>query len=302
MREKLILIWRKITQIKILTPFIIFIRYFAGTNFFNSILDFAEVNLFHTSYQTTQQFIKCNKQRIKQILQILEDEKSKKVYQCIWKYRATHNRKYLKGIVDKQQYFDSELIQLGEQEGFVDCGAYKGDTIKQFLKRLPHKKYQFIVAFEPDEYNFKKLSKYLQKNKHTRTCTPGGGLLYYKLGTWHEKTCLRFKGNTEEGCKIADDGDTVIYTDTIDAVVGNQKVTYIKMDVEGAELNSLIGAKEIIKREHPKLAISIYHSDDDMINVIEYIRQNYPFYKLYVRHYTYFYADTVLYAIEDKNE
>ena len=113
---------------------------------------------------------------------------------------------------------------------------------------------------------------------------------------------MRFKGNTEEGCKIADDGDTVIYTDTIDAVVGNQKVTYIKMDVEGAELNSLIGAKEIIKREHPKLAISIYHSDDDMINIIEYIRQNYPFYKLYVRHYTYFYADTVLYAIEDKNE
>lgn len=64
-----------------------------------------------------------------------------------------------------------------------------------------------------------------------------------------------------------------------DAIVGNKKVTYIKMDVEGAELNSLIGAHKTIKREHPRLAISIYHSDD-MLNIIEYIKENYPFYIL----------------------
>ena len=63
-----------------------------------------------------------------------------------------------------------------------------------------------------------------------------------------------------------------------DAIVGNKKVTYIKMDVEGAELNSLIGAHKTIKREHPRLAISIYHSDDDMLNIIEYIKENYPLY------------------------
>ncbi|MEY8322172.1 hypothetical protein AAK894_14060 [Lachnospiraceae bacterium 46-61] len=174
MREKMIYIWRKMTQIKILTPFIIFIRYIAGTNFFNTILDFTEVNLFHTSYQETQHFIQCNKQRIKKISEILADEKSRKVYQSIWKYRATHNRKYIKGIVDKHQYFDSELIQLGEQEGFVDCGAYKGDTIKHFLNHLHNKKYNFIVAFEPDDYNFKRLSTYLQKNRYTHTGTTGG--------------------------------------------------------------------------------------------------------------------------------
>lgn len=79
-------------------------------------------------------------------------------------------------------------------------------------------------------------------------------------------------------------------------------VTYIKMDVEGAELKSLMGAKNVIRNYHPRLAISIYHSDEDMIGIIEYVKENYPFYKLYVRHYTYFYADTVLYAIDEQKK
>lgn len=89
------------------------------------------------------------------------------------------------------------------------------------------------------------------------------------------------------------------FFNTIDAVVGEERnVTYIKMDVEGAELKSLMGAEGVIRRSHPRLAVSIYHSDADMIDIIEYIKKQFPFYQLYVRHYTYFYADTVLYAID----
>lgn len=97
---------------------------------------------------------------------------------------------------------------------------------------------------------------------------------------------------------IAEDGEIIIHTDTIDAIAGEKNVTYIKMDVEGAELKSLMGAETVINRNHPRMAISIYHSDEDMLDIIEYIRTKFPFYKLYVRHYTYFYADTVLYAID----
>lgn len=290
----MIFIWRRMTRIKVLHPLIVFIRYFAATNFFNTILDFLEVKVFHTSYKATKQFADRNAGRIEMIIESLADEKSRKVYENIWKYRATHNRKYLKGIVDKEQYFDRELIKLGDKEGFVDCGAYQGDTIRDFYEHLPYdKKYDFITAFEPDDYNFKMLEKYVQKTKRkeVRCC---------QLGTWDEKTKLSFRSNTEEGCMISDDGDTVINTETIDAIAGEQKVTYIKMDVEGAELKSLIGAQKVIEREHPRLAVSIYHSDEDMIDIIEYIKEKYPFYKLYVRHYTWFYADSVLYAIDNR--
>lgn len=292
MRDKLVYIWRKITRIKLLHPLVVFIRYFAGTNFFNTILDFTEVSVFHISYADTVKYIKKNRKRIKNITQSLADEKSCVVYQNIWKYRATHNRKFLKGIVDKSQYFDKELIQLGNHEGFVDCGAYRGDTVKAFCRYLEkERKYDFILAFEPDPFNYKALKRYIQKKRLERTeCWP--------LGTWNEKTTLRFRGKTEEGCMIAEDGDTIIYTNTIDAVAGEKNITYIKMDVEGAELKSLMGAETVIKRNHPRLAISIYHSDRDMLDIIEYIRMKFPFYKLYVRHYTYFYADTVLYAID----
>lgn len=292
MRDKMIWLWRKITRIKILHPLIVFIRYFAATNFFNSILDFCEVKIFHTSYKDTEQFLEKNMHRVDTIEKELEDEKSRIVYRNIWNYRATHNRKYLRGIVDKEQYFDTKIIKLGAEEGFVDCGAYKGDTIQKFIKSLPNNKtYNFIVAFEPDEYNYKILKKYVDKGKFK-------GISCYQIGTWNEKSQLNFRSNTEEACMIAKDGDIVIQTDTIDAILGEKKATYIKMDVEGAELNSLIGAERVIQRDHPRLAISIYHSNEDMLDIIEYIKDKYPFYKLYIRHYTHFYADTVLYAIE----
>lgn len=296
MREKMICVWRKMTTIKVLHPLIVFIRYFASTNFFNTVLDFMEVKVFHTSYKITEEYLHKNKKRIREITESLADEKSRIVYRNIWKYRATHNRKYLKGIVDREQYFDSEIIKLTEKEVFVDCGAYKGDTIREFYKHLPvQNKCSAIVAFEPDKYNFKMLKKYVEKlGKSEIEC--------YPLGTWNEKAELRFRGNTEEGCMISDSGDTVIHTDTIDTIIGDRKVSYIKMDVEGAELKSLVGAKTVIEREHPRLAISIYHSDEDMTDIIEYLKENYPFYKLYVRHYTWFYADTVLYAVDDSKK
>jgi hypothetical protein len=76
------------------------------------------------------------------------------------------------------------------------------------------------------------------------------------------------------------------------------------MDIEGAEFNALIGAKETILRDKPKLAICIYHSNEDMLRIAEWIHVLVPEYKLYVRHHgakNYVHpvmgpAETVLYA------
>jgi hypothetical protein len=78
-----------------------------------------------------------------------------------------------------------------------------------------------------------------------------------------------------------------------------EKVTFIKMDVEGAELNALKGAEKTILKDKPKLAICIYHSNEDMVCIAEYIHNLAPEYKLYVRQHFLFpsAAETVLYAI-----
>lgn len=71
----------------------------------------------------------------------------------------------------------------------------------------------------------------------------------------------------------------------------------IKMDVEGAELESLKGARETILRNRPKLAICIYHKPEDMTEIPLYIKSLVPEYKFFVRHHSNYFAETVLYAI-----
>ena len=82
----------------------------------------------------------------------------------------------------------------------------------------------------------------------------------------------------------------------IDSVVGDDNVTFIKMDVEGSELKALEGAKNTIIRKHPRLAICIYHKAMDVIEIPSYILSLVPEYKFYIRHYNSHMWETVLYA------
>mgnify|MGYP002517000463 FL=1 len=79
-------------------------------------------------------------------------------------------------------------------------------------------------------------------------------------------------------------------------MVGDDKVTFIKMDIEGAEMEALEGAKRTIKKNRPKLAISIYHKEDDLWEIPYYVLSRYPWSKIYMRHYSLTTNETVLYA------
>ena len=83
---------------------------------------------------------------------------------------------------------------------------------------------------------------------------------------------------------------------SLDEIVKDEKVSYIKMDVEGSELKALQGAKETIKNNKPKLAICIYHKPEDILDLLTYILELVPEYKLSIRHYTSCMWETVLYA------
>jgi len=77
-----------------------------------------------------------------------------------------------------------------------------------------------------------------------------------------------------------------------------EKVTFIKMDIEGAELNALKGAERIIREQKPKLAICIYHKPEDVWEIPSLLLNFVSDYKFYIRHNTYsFLYDTTLYAL-----
>ncbi len=93
------------------------------------------------------------------------------------------------------------------------------------------------------------------------------------------------------------------YWNTIDSVAlddyfaDKEPPTFIKMDVEGAELDALHGAERIIREHKPKLAVCIYHKKEDLVDIPKYLIGLDVGYKFYVRNYSLCGVETVLYAV-----
>jgi len=240
-------------------------------------------------------FLSKNSERINAVANMLADEKSKKTYLGMVKFRQTCRKKdFPMSYYEKTPYFIKEL-NLNKDEVFIDCGAYTGDTIDVFLKHCPD--YNQIVAFEPAPKIFKKLEeKYANNPKIT----------LINAGVYDKEGIVSFSdtgadGNSRISDAITYDADeelTSIKVKTIDNL-NLEKVTFIKMDVEGAELNALKGAEKTILRDKPKLAICIYHSNEDMVCIAEHIHKLMPEYKFYVKQHYLFpsAAETVFYAL-----
>ena len=188
--------------------------------------------------------------------------------------------------VSHNQYFD-DFIKFTKDEIFVDGGCFDCATSFEFANRCPD--YKEIIAFEPDKNNYEICIK-----KASQTSLEN--ITIYNYGLWDSHTTLSF---VEEGTesRVTDDGLISIETETIDTVLKEKKVTFIKMDIEGAELNALMGARETIVKCRPKLAISIYHKLNDIVEIPLYINSLVSGYKFYIRHYDTCTFETVFYAI-----
>ena len=122
------------------------------------------------------------------------------------------------------------------------------------------------------------------------------------FGLWSKRTELKFLAGKKVGSRISKNGTEFVPVDTIDHVCASDKVTFIKMDIEGAELEALRGAADVIRRDKPKLAISIYHKPKDYFEIPFFVKELVPEYRLYIRHHKMVYFDTVLYAVFPENQ
>ena len=187
------------------------------------------------------------------------------------------------------QYFD--VWNPKENEILVDCGAYDGDTIEQFVK-WTDSVYEKIYAFEPTEDNYKKI-----QNKKFRDCE------VFNKGTWSSSQTLKLimwefdTGNAVHN-NVRDDEENVIKIEgiSLDEALHGKQATFIKMDVEGSELESLKGAKSTIRKYKPRLAIAVYHHLEDIFDIPNYILALNSEYRFKLRHYSSCLCETVLYA------
>ncbi len=228
-----------------------------------------------------------HKNEFQEACELLYDEYSKKVFRSYIKAQ--------KGNIDEDirystngTYFN-ELTKVRRGGAFLDCGSYDGSSAIEYMKFADEE--CLVYAFEPDKENYQNLTNRV-KDRPNVICLNKG--CYSSDGT------LSFASNGDMSSSLHESGTDIVEVTTIDSIVGEEKVAFIKMDIEGAELEALKGARNVIRQNMPVLAISAYHRQEDLITLLPYIsnlRNEREGYHLYLRHHGVGQTELVIYAI-----
>lgn len=290
-----------------------FLKYNYSDNFFKCMSNVAIENSRKSGYDIDKhlkwegfaQLADKNTAKTKQVLQMLTDQKSKKIFKDIIKYKLSKSTTKLYPDLTQVQYFpdDIRLFEKFSEIRFVDCGGFDGDTVELLLKKV--KNVRNVSTFEPDPDNLNKLQKRVNKlqKKYKNT-----DISVYPTGVWDKNTILEFNacGNIlssvlEPRGKLANmkNENMLIPVVSLDKSVFGMRPNFIKMDIEGSEKEALIGAERIIKTFKPTLAISVYHKIEDIWDLPLLIHKFNPNYKMYIRLHACLADEMILYCVDD---
>ena len=186
------------------------------------------------------------------------DTRSRDLYHALLRFRLTGDEAHLPAPDPLEEQYIPADIQFPDMEhNFVDIGAFDGDTLEAFRsKGIHHNK---VLAFEPGIANFNKLCRRVAE------CGPYANetiLIPSGVGSACER--LGLSDEASSGSTMLAEGGTSIPVIALDSAIAGFSPTYIKMDIEGAEEFALNGMKRTILRDHPILAISVYHRPQDI--------------------------------------
>jgi len=220
---------------------------------------------------------------------LLHDDRSIAVYNAKIDSNFKGNHIPLEAMHERNQYFPKDIISLSDHEVFIDCGSFDGGTIYDFINRV--NQYSYIYSFEPDPWQYIITDLSIKTNPIDR-CE------IFNLGVYSSEGKFNFSSRNFGASRVVDDGDLEVSITTLDTFFIDKpnKPTFIKMDIEGAELEALKGAYNTIKLYHPKLAISVYHVNSHIWEIPFWIITNFPEYKIYLRQHLNI-NETICYAI-----
>ena len=218
-------------------------------------------------------------EKLQQVREMLADPKSVKVFDTIMKriFQGDPDPGLMNSIYEGQQYFVEDIISFSDRESFADVGAYDGDTVLEFLK---YSKGEFdnIYAFELCRNNYDKLLE------NTAGLPAAEKISCINKGCWDSQQEIKY--SEELSSSTVGKGENIGIVDRMDDILSGKAVTFIKMDIEGAEMNALRGAENIIRTQKPKMAICVYHDLRHFYEVPLYLKSLVPQYKIYFRHHT----------------
>lgn len=216
--------------------------------------------------------------KIQQVHDLLCDALSRKIYRSVLSYKLTGDIRFLKDAYSSEEE-DYACLASRTVRAAVDGGAYVGDTAEQMIRRFTL--LEKLYAVEPDAKNFKKLEKSMAEMQ----CA--AQIISVQAALWQCDGASTFSaaGNRNSSLVSAsyEHKEIPVSLMTIDTLCAKDTIDYIKLDVEGAEREAILGSEKTIRRDHPALAISLYHRSTDIFELPLLIHKISSQYRFYLR-------------------
>jgi FkbM family methyltransferase len=257
------------------------------------VLDLLDLPVIYQKAQAMRDETLARLHDYKLLARVFHDELSIRTLEAMITLRITFDRQVMLPVMcgAENEYFaafaadQSDAFQMGTDEVFVDIGAHRGTIVNKFLLST-NWKFRGIHAFEPDVLNCEALMTGHFANLQNFHA--------HNLALSDQCSTLRFAQTGTMGSHLDDKGNVEVQAVPLDDVV--DYATFVKMDVEGHETNVLRGARKLISTHKPRMAITCYHYADDLLSIAELLADIEPNYRLRLRHHSYYYYDSVLYA------
>jgi FkbM family methyltransferase len=229
--------------------------------------------------------------RVRRVFALLGDDRSRQEFVAQLRWRLHFDFDALPEPVTEPIYFPADLIAPSDDEVFVDVGAFDGDSILDFLRNR-NSRFGGIIAFEPDPVSLERLRQTLDGLPDEVRAK----VRVIPAATGAQSGTVRFSATGALGSRM-DAGEVKVDLVTLDDSLKADSPTFIKMDIEGAETSALEGARKLIARTAPVLAICTYHVQDHLWKIPELIHQLQPDYRIYLRPHIQQVEDLVTYAV-----
>lgn len=238
-------------------------------------------------------------ERIAQITHRLADPESVRTLYRICAFRLGLDMGYASFQSTEKQYFNTLTLPAlrGQAITYVDCGAYDGDTFNELLTQ-PDISCAQAFLLEPDPTNYARLTQRAAVYAGTQAvCLP--------LAAAQAHGSVKFHTGQGEACSFLEEGaaGTTVSAVALDELLPSTPVHLLKLDIEGAEAPALQGARQLIKRCRPVLAVSLYHNPQDLWELPELLfalcGEGYRF---HIRQHGFNSFDVVLYATPTKDK
>jgi FkbM family methyltransferase len=233
-----------------------------------------------------------NAERVTKAGGLWADDRSRREFNAQVRWRTELDFAKLPAPVSGPAYFPKDVVRLRTDERLVDCGAFDGDTLRDFLT-VSAGQFESYWALEPDPANFAKLRALIE----TMGSSVAERTRIFPVAASNRKETLRFTAGATASSTLDPSGDLEVQGERLDALLGALHPTFIKMDIEGAEPAALEGCGEVLSGSRPILAVSAYHLQAHLWELPLYLAERLHDYSFFLRPHDLEGWDVVLYAI-----